>query len=67
MKLSQEPLHQYLACLYSFECIFHADSKYGYKNWKFLKKLEKFELFCVLSMHWEIESKLFFFPDLTYI
>ena len=27
--LSQEPLYQNYACLYSYECILHADAKYG--------------------------------------
>ena len=30
--ISQEPLDQYYAYLYSFECIFHAESKYGDDN-----------------------------------
>ena len=31
-RLSQEPLDQTWACLCSFWCISHDDSKYGYKN-----------------------------------
>ena len=30
--LFQEPLDHYLACLYSFSCIFHAEFKYGNEN-----------------------------------
>ena len=42
-----EPLDQYQACLYSFKCIFHAESKNNNENLifeKFWKKLENFGL-----------------------
>ena len=33
--LTQEPLYQYSTCLYSYECIFHAESKHYNKNFCF--------------------------------
>ena len=31
LRLFHELMHQYQACLYSFECISHGDSKYGHE------------------------------------
>ena len=41
--LSQEPLHQFKACLYSFKRIFHAESKYGNENLNLKKKMKMWE------------------------
>ena len=66
--LSQEPLHQHLACLYSFWCIFHVEFKYGHENlncenvWK---KLENFGLSSALNISMEnaiIKNTSFFRP-----
>ena len=54
-RLSQEPLDQlYLACLYLFECVRHAEFKYGNENlnfWKYLKKMKIFGLLSTLNIH----------------
>ncbi len=51
-RVSQEPLDQIWACLYSFWCIFHVDSKYVHKMlqfWNFWKFSDKI-VCCVHSM-----------------
>ena len=53
--LSQEPLHQYYACLYSCLCIFHGESKYDDDNLNFelKKKSENFGLSSALHIRLE--------------
>ena len=57
IRLSQEPLDQRWACLYSCWCIFHADSKYGHKTyrfWKFLKHFGKLKHYQQLAIAWRV-------------
>ena len=45
LRLFHKLMNQYQACLYSFECIFHWDSKYGHEMpqfWHFLQTLWHF-------------------------